>query len=220
MCYCSSKYDLETCADPLRSPRDAAHNGLPGAATTTSFATTASTRVHSRPSSTWNSQQLSKGVVIASATISIIVQARPADLAYTFPISIYPVASDNEEEGGGEGQEGDGVREAGVSVDENKVKTVLGSHLRFSVAPALPLGLVLDCDTGTISGTENDHCYTIPLHCIPHFLDHKFRSDACLSYGLKTHLSLRRKASDSVSSHHLMRDGQKSGRRDAHSYCR
>ena len=82
------------------------------------------------------------------------MQARPADLAYTFPISIYPVASNDEEEGGGEGQEGEGVREPGVVVEANKVKTVLGSHLGYSVSPALPPGLVLDCDTGTISGTE------------------------------------------------------------------
>lgn len=147
-------------AAPLLSARNPALNltgfGLPGssAPSVTSVASTPSTQVMSRPSSSRSSQQRA-GAIIATASVSIVVQARPAELAYTFPVSIYPLLASPTEGSGEEADAGEEVSEAAVGIEENKVKSVQGSHLEFSVSPALPQGLVLDSDSGSISGAVN-----------------------------------------------------------------
>jgi hypothetical protein len=135
---------------PLFTPRNctARTTNSVGHSTQNSFATTPSTVAFSRPSS---SRSLGKRAqekqpqILASATVTIVVQARPGKLEYTFPVAIYPLEPGLERE--------DNRREARAEMQENKVKSVVGSSLEFSVAPALPDGLVLDAHTGAISGT-------------------------------------------------------------------
>jgi hypothetical protein len=51
-------------------------------------------------------------------------------------------------------------------ITANTVKTITGSGLEYSVAPALPRGLVLDKITGTISGTPVELQLTATTHTI------------------------------------------------------
>jgi len=103
-------------------------------------------------------------IVLAQATIVIHVQAKPGNLSYTTPISIYPLLPENKENSLASGEAAPlvgGNRRGGgrVEMEANKIKTVLGNYLRFSVTPALPKGLVLSPHDGAISGSPMQESY-------------------------------------------------------------
>ena len=91
-------------------------------------------------------------IVLAQATIVIHVQAKPGNLSYTTPISLSPLLPENKDNSLASGEAAPLVG-GRVEMEANKIKTVLGNYLRFSVTPALPKGLVLSPHDGAISGS-------------------------------------------------------------------